>query len=163
MNILESKYYINQVLLSVKNKKELTPENIIELAKKSSNISIGTEAPVTGIPKMGYIKSNLKSVYYVIYCDSCNAKCLKTYPTVVNYHNDRKLLFLCNKCVGRKYARKKQYEKKSLDYFLHPEKLRNIEYNKLPLREVMAIMEAGYIEESIKKRAYTTASKYIES
>ena len=160
MNILEAKSYVERSLAS-SNGKIFTPDETINMIKDCTKITLGEEDPVSGTPRLGYLNSNIKGVYYIIYCDNCNAKCRKSYPTILNIAGSKVLRFLCGKCVGKKYERKKEYERRALEYLFHPEKLGSMNYHNLPLKQCMAILEAGFIEDKIRERAEKNASKYL--
>ncbi|KKP51746.1 hypothetical protein A3K01_03980 [candidate division WWE3 bacterium RIFOXYD1_FULL_43_17] len=160
MNILETKSYVESFIAS-SNGKKYTPDEMINMIKKYTNITLGDENPVSGTPSLGYINSNIKGVYYIIYCDACNAKCRKSYPTILNINGNKVMKFLCGSCAGKKYERKKEYERKALEYLLHPEKLGSMNYRNLSLKQSLAILEAGFIEDKIRERAEKNASKYL--
>lgn len=163
MNVLETKSYVERFLASSQGKKFNTPDEMINMITKYTNITLGDENPVSGTPRMGYIRSNLKGVYYIVYCDACNAKCRKSYPTILNIAGTKVMKFLCGKCAGKKYERKKEYERRALEYLFHPEKLGSINYRNMSLKQSMAILEAGFIEDKIRERAERNASKYLSS
>jgi hypothetical protein len=162
MQVIEARNLVNTLLSSYKGEKIKNPEHIIDAVNKFSKITLGKDTDeVSGSPRVGYIKSNLKSVYYIIYCDRCNARCRKLYPTKLNINSERVLKFLCNKCAGVKYKRKDEYEKRALDYLLHPEKLYNFNVNNLRTRDSLAILEAQFMEEKIRERAEHLTEKYF--
>ncbi len=163
MQVLEAKSYVERFLASSEGKKFNTPDEMINMISKYTNITLGDDTPVSGTPKLGYIKSNLKGEYYIIYCDACSAKCRKSYPTILNIGGSKVMKFLCGKCAGKKYERKKEYERRALEYLFHPEKLGSMNYRNLSLKQSMAILEAGFIEDKIRERAERNASKYLGS
>ena len=160
MNTLEAKSYVEKFKASTGGI-TYTPDETVNMIKKYTNITLGAENTVSGVPRLGYISSNIKGVYYIIYCDSCSAKCRKAYATVINIGGSKVMKFLCGKCAGKKYERKKEYERRALDYLLHPEKLGRANFNNLSLKQSMAILEAGFIEDNIRERAEKNASKYL--
>lgn len=161
MNILEAKYYVDTFLASTVGKKDFTPDEIIKKIFENESMTVGEEHPITAKPKMGYIPSNIKGYYYIIYCDSCNKRCRKVYPLTINYNGTKVLRFLCNRCAGRKYERKKEDEKRALGYLLHPESIPYENINNMPLKQSMALLEAGFIQDTIRERAEKNASKYL--
>lgn len=162
MEILEAKQYVTRALSTMGAVHFHTPAETIDLVTKYTRITLGDEKTVSGTPKLGYIPSNIKGVYYVIFCDNCNAKCRKAYPTLLNIRGDKVMKFLCGKCAGKKYERKKEYERKALEYLLHPNKLAGLNYNNLPLKQCLAVLEAGFMEEKLRERAEKNVSKYID-
>ncbi len=163
MQTLEVKSYVKRFLASSEGKKFNTPDEMINMISKYTNITLGDDNPVSGTPRLGYIKSNLKGEYYVIYCDACGAKCRKSYPTILNIGGSKVMKFLCGKCVGKKYERRKEYERRALEYLFHPEKLGSMNYRNLSLKQSLAILEATFIEDNIRERAEKNASKYLGS
>lgn len=161
MSVLEAKSFIDKAVTSYIKRKNLSPEEIIESIKDKVFVYMDDNQDIKASPRLGYVKSNIKGYYYIIHCDSCNARCRKVYPTKININDGAKLYLLCGKCAGKKYERRKEYEKKALDYLLHPEKLQYVNVNNLPLKECLAILEAGFIEEKIRERAYKNLSKYV--
>ena len=161
MAVLEAKNYINKAIISHIEKKNLAPEEMIDKIKGKVFVYLDDDQSVKNTPRIGYIKSNIKGHYYIIYCDSCNARCRKVYPTKINMNNDIQLKFLCGKCAGRKYERKKEYEKKALEYLLHPERMKYIDFDNIPLKDCLAILEAGFIKDKIRQRAEKNLSRYI--
>ncbi len=162
MNTLEAKPYVERFLASIEGKRFSTPEETIEMIGKYTNITLGDESPTSGTPRLGYIASNIKGVYYIIYCDNCNAKCRKCYPTLLNISGAKVMKFLCGRCAGKKYERKKDYEKRALEYLLHPNKLAHLNYNNLSLRQSLALLEASFMEDRIRERAERNVSKYLD-
>lgn len=161
MNTLEAKTCVDKLLSSSAGKKKYTPEEMIKMLQTSTRITLGDNDLIGATPVMGYINSNIKGVYYIIYCDSCNARCRKVYPTFLNINGNKVLKFLCNKCAGVKYERKKEYEKRALDILLHREKLQYLNPNNLSLKDGLAWIEAGFIEDKIRERASKNASRYM--
>jgi len=102
MQVLEAKSYVERFLASSEGRKFNNPDEMINMISKYTNITLGDDNPVTGTPKLGYIKSNLKGEYYIIYCDACSAKCRKSYPTILNIGGSKVMKFLCGKCAGKK-------------------------------------------------------------
>lgn len=163
MSPIEAKRCINDFLASSLGKKNYSPTELVDNVQKCTRITVtmGDGDSVVGSPRLGYIKSNIKSFYYVIFCDSCNARCRKAYPTRMFINDAKVLKFLCGKCAGKKYERKKEYEKRALEYLFHPEKLGSMNYRNLSLKQSMAILEAGFIEDKIRERAERNVMKYL--
>ena len=91
------------------------PSKIADLCSKSVFYNLKTNPEDKFHPRIGYIKSNLKGEYFVIYCDSCNSRCHKVYTYNFTLESKEIIKFLCFRCSGKKYKRRTVIEKRAFD------------------------------------------------
>ena len=129
------------------------PLKIADLCSKSVFYSLKTNPEDKFHPRIGYIKSNLKGEYFVIYCDSCNAKCHKVYTHNFTLESKEIIKFLCFRCSGKKYKRRTVIEKRAFEIISNPEKILSYSRNQ-SYKNTLAILEAEFLREEVRENLY---------
>jgi len=142
MNSANVKDLVDNFKISLKNQVPET-DNLVNLCSTSIHYLLGEGSTEKFYPRFGYISSNLKGTYYVIYCDSCNAKCRKIHIKVLTFESKNIIKFLCFRCSGKKYRRSTASEKKAFQLIKDPESYIN-NFSKFSYKDTLGFLEAEF-------------------
>jgi len=147
MNSVNTKDLIDNFKVSFKNSFQDT-ESLVKLCSKSIYYILGDGSDEKFYPRFGYIKSNIKGDYFIIFCDSCNSRCRKTYIKTLTFESKNVIKFLCFKCAGVRYKRRTVSEKKAFQLITNPNSFHFI--SKSRYSDVLAFLEAEFIREEFR-------------
>jgi hypothetical protein len=153
MNSANVKDLVDNFKISLKNQVPET-DNLVNLCSTSIHYILGDGSTEKFYPRFGYINSNLKGNYFVIYCDSCNAKCRKIHIKVLTLESKNIIKFLCFKCAGVRYRRRTVSEKKAFQLITNPNSYHFI--SKSRHSDVLAFLEAEFIRDEFRSNINKT-------
>jgi len=149
MNSANVKDLVDNFKISLKNQVPKI-DSLIKLCSKSVHYVLGDGSTEKFYPRFGYIGSNLRGNYYVIYCDSCNAKCRKIHIKVLTFESKNIIKFLCFRCAGVRYRRSTASEKKAFQLIQDPESYIN-NFSKFSYKDTLAFLEAEFLREQVRE------------
>lgn len=149
MNYANVKDLVDNFKISLKNQ-VLKTDDLVKLCSKSIHYLLGNGSTEKFYPRFGYISSNLKGNYYVIYCDSCNSKCRKIHIKVLTLESKNIIKFLCFKCAGVRYRRRTVSEKKAFQLIQDPE-CYITNFSKFSYKDTLAFLEAEFLREQVRE------------
>jgi hypothetical protein len=154
MNSVNIKDLVDNFKVSLKNYPQ-DCNSLVKLCSKSIHYILSDGSEEKFYPRFGYIKSNIKGEYFVIFCDSCNSKCRKVYIKTLTFESKNIIKFLCFRCAGVRYRRRTVSEKKAFQLITNPNSYHFI--SKSRHSDVFAILEAEFIREEFRNN---TQKKY---
>jgi hypothetical protein len=160
MNSANVKNLVDNFKISLKNQVPET-DTLVKLCSKSIHYLIGDGSTEKFYPRFGYIGSNLKGEYFIVYCDSCNSKCRKIHIKVLTLESKNIIKFLCFRCAGVRYRRRSVSEKKAFQLITNPNSYHFI--SKSHHSDVLAFLEAEFIRDEFSSNNHKKhENQYIQ-
>lgn len=160
MSPLYSHNVIQTALIGHPKLSQLSPDEIINTLNKVMTVQQGDDQFRV---KLGYQKSNIKGVYYLLLCDICNRKCRKVYCKKILTNSEPKKFVLCGKCAQIRYKKKTRSENLAIKLLINPKLYEYYASQKLTSNTAILLLQVDYLKDRIEKEAleilYKTSSR----